>query len=476
MSAPEAPEHVDTVTLGAGGGAYPAAFALARAGRRVVMVDTKGVMSGNCLAEGCVPSKAVYEMAELRRRMAAVPVARALGSLGAPPDYAGVVAWKDEVQQNRYDQHAGELNELGALLQLVQGTGRLVDAHSVEVTTDGSPKTYYADQVIVATGADVLVPPIPGAELCVTSRDLFALHPRLRTLPRRLAVIGGGYIGLEVACMFHALGSEVTVIEALPELLAGMDPDFVSLVAAGIDPGITVRLSSAVTAVTKQAGGKLTVRFKDGAAEGGATEASINADLVLMAVGRRPVIPEGAAELGLPMVGHGLAVEASMQIPGYPHLYAPGDVNGRSMLFHSAVRQSLVAAHNILAGNRVVDRMDFDTVPATIFTAPEGSYVGLTRATAAERHVEIVEGAYALADDSRAQILGETYGEIRLFFETGSLRLVGGWVVGIDAAQLVGQIGEATAAGLSAYDLARFADQHPTAAEGIGKAARALVG
>jgi len=207
--------------------------------------------------------------------------------------------------------------------------------------------------------------------------------------------------------MLHALGSEVTVIEALPELLAGMDPDFVSLVAAGIDPAIDVLLSSAVTAVTRQAGGELTVRFK-----GGATEDSFDADLVLMAVGRRPVIPEGASGLGLSMDGHGLAVEPSMQIPGHPYLYASGDVNGRSMLFHSAVRQSLVAAHNILAGNRVVDRMDFDTVPATIFTAPEGSYVGLTRATAAERHVEIVEGAYALADDLRAQIVGETYGEI----------------------------------------------------------------
>jgi dihydrolipoamide dehydrogenase len=176
------------------------------------------------------------------------------------------------------------------------------------------------------------------------------------------------------------------------------------------------------------------------------------------------------------MAGHGLAVEASMQIPGYPHLYAPGDVNGRSMLFHSAVRQSLVAAHNILAGNHVVDRMDFDAVPATIFTSPQAAYVGITRALAAKRHVEVVEGAYALAHDARAQILGETYGEIRLFCNAESLRLLGGWVVGIDAAQLIGQIGEAVAAGLTAYDLARFADQHPTAAESIGKAARSIVG
>ncbi|MGC9220474.1 MAG: dihydrolipoyl dehydrogenase [Solirubrobacteraceae bacterium] len=469
MSTRDEVQHVDTITLGAGGGAYPAAFALASAGRDVVMVDTKGVMSGNCLAEGCVPSKAVYEMSQLRRRMAAAPVERAIGTLHAPVDYGGVVAWKDEVQEIRYRQHAAELDQAAEHLRLVQGTGRLLDAHTVEVSTDGVSEIFHADQIIIATGADVFVPPIPGAELCVTSTDLFALHPTVTALPKRLAVIGGGYIGLEAACMLQAFDSEVTVIQRTA-LLSGMDPDFVSLLAAGIDPSITVRLSSAVTAVTKQAGGGFTVHVRSGG-----TEDTVDADLVLMAVGRRPAIPEGAADLGLPMQGHGLAVEPSMQVPGHPHLYAPGDVNGRSMLFHSAVRQSLVAAHNILAGNHAVDRMDFDAVPTTIFTAPEGAYVGVTRASGAKRHQAVAEGAYVFKDDSRAQILGETYGEIRLFFDAESLRLIGGWVVGIDAAQLIGQIGEATAAGLTAYDLARFADQHPTAAEGIGKAARSLV-
>jgi len=140
---------------------------------------------------------------------------------------------------------------------------------------------------------------------------------------------------------------------------------------------------SEVTVIAKRPGGGFSVQVR-----AGGTEDTVDADLVLMAVGRRPVIPEGATELGLPMEGHGLAVEPSIQIPGHPHLYAPGDVNGRSMLFHSAVRQSLVAAHNILAGNQVVDRMDFDAVPATIFTAPEGAYVGLTRASAAKRHLD----------------------------------------------------------------------------------------
>ncbi|MGC8627074.1 MAG: dihydrolipoyl dehydrogenase [Acidimicrobiales bacterium] len=463
-------QQVDVVTIGAGGGAYPAAFALAKAGRRVVMVDTKGVMSGNCLAEGCVPSKSVYEMAELRRRMAAAPVERALGTLTGPLDYAGVVAWKDGVQVRRYRQHADELDAAKPNLRLVKGTGRLLDAHSVEVTTDGSSEIFQADQLIIATGADVLIPPIPGAELCVTSRDLFAVHPTVTALPKRLAVIGGGYIGLEVACMLHSLGSKVTVI-ARSRLLSRMDPDFVSLLAAGMDPAITVRLSSTVTGVTKQADGGFAVHLSNGG-----TEDVVEADLVLMAVGRRQVIPEGARELGLPMTGHALAVEPSVQVPGYPHIYAPGDVNGRSMLFHSAVRQSLVAAHNILAGNHPVDRMNFDAVPATIFTTPQAACVGVTRALAAKRNVEVVEGAFALAHDARAQILGETYGEIRLFCDAQSLRLLGAWVVGADAAQLIGQIGEAVAAGLTAYDLARFADQHPTVAESIGKAARSIVG
>ncbi|WP_163754140.1 dihydrolipoyl dehydrogenase [Mycobacterium botniense] len=465
------PEKVDTITLGAGGAAYPAAFALARAGQQVVMVDPKGVMSGNCLAEGCVPSKAVYEVAELYRRVTAAPMSRALGALTGPPDYAQVVAWKDQVQKDRYRQHDGELQAASANLRLVPGTGRLIDSHTVEVNTTGSAKRFQAAQIIIASGADVFVPPIPGAQLCVTSRDLFALEPTVTSLPARLAVIGGGYVGLEVACMLRALGSQVTVIEALPGLLAGMDPDFVTLLAAGIDPTISIQLSASVTAVTKGDGGGFTVHYRIGDAD-----STVDADLVLMAVGRRPVIPDGATELGLPRAGHGLAVDVSMQVPGYPHLYAPGDVNGRSMLFHSAVRQSLVAAHNILAGNRVVDRMDFDSVPATIFTAPQGAYVGLTRAKAAEQARQVVEAAYPMADDSRAQILGDTYGEIRLFCDAQSLRLVGGWVVGADAAQLIGQIGESVAAGLTAYDLARFADQHPTAAEGIGKAARTLVG
>jgi len=463
-------QSVDTITLGAGGGAYPAAFALARAGRQVVMVDAKGVMSGNCLAEGCVPSKAVFEMAELRRRLHLGPMAHALGPLGAPTDYRAVLAHKADVQRTRYRQHDEELAAAGDRLQLVHGTARLVDAHVVEVGTDAGLLQFRADHVIIATGSDVFVPPIPGAALCATSHDLFALDATVTSLPERLVVIGGGYIGLEVACMLQGLGSTVTVLEALDQLLAGMDPDFVTLLSGGLDPSVTVKLGAGVTAITRSGEGfEVHYRHDD-------VDHQLGADLVLMAVGRRPVIPAGAGSIGLALDGHALAVDPSLQVPSHRHIYAPGDVNGRSPLFHSAVRQSLVAAHNIMAGDEVVDRMDFASVPTTIFTAPEGAYVGLLRGGAAAQGIPTLEASYGLETDSRAQILAEPYGEIRLFFHAESLRVLGGWVVGIDAAQLVGQIGQAVAAGLSAYDLARFADQHPTAAEGISRAARSVTG
>jgi len=328
---------VDTVTLGAGGGAYPAAFALAASGQRVVMVDAKGVMSGNCLAEGCVPSKAVFEMAELRRRLRLGPMAHALGPLAAPTDYRAVLAHKADVQRTRYRQHDEELAAAGDRLQLVHGTARLVDAHVVEVVSDTGLERFRAEHVIIATGSDVFVPPIPGAELCATSHDLFALDATVTSLPERLVVIGGGYVGLEVACMLQGLGSTVTVLEALDQVLAGMDPDFVTLLSGGLDPSVTVKLGAGVTAITK-AGQGLEVHYRhDG------VDHQLGADLVLMAVGRRPVIPAGADSIGLALDGHALAVGPSLQVPSHRHIYAPGDVNGRSPLFHSAVRQSLVA-------------------------------------------------------------------------------------------------------------------------------------
>lgn len=459
-------QHVDVITLGAGGGAYPAAFRLARSGRRVVMVDPKGVMSGNCLAEGCVPSKAVREVAELHRTGQRFEQFGLTGEIGV--DFAKVMAHKDRVQRTRYTQHAAELEAIADRLTLVQGRARFQDAHTVIVESDRGEESWRAEHVIVASGADVFVPPVPGAELCITSHDLFSLKPSINTLPKRLTVIGGGYIGLETATFLRAFGVEVTVLEMMDQILPGMDPDFVSGLAPLLDPAIRCVTGARVEAIERAADDSLTVRYTLGE-----RHETLAADAVLMAAGRHSVVPEGADVVGL-QVEHGRIVADNALRTNLPQIYACGDVNGRVPLFHAAVGQSLVAARNILGGDIALDYFDFDAVPTTIFTLPAASYVGHTRAALKTLGIDAIEAAYAFAEDSRAQIFDETDGEIRLFFAPGSLRLLGGWVLGMDAGQLVGEIGLAVSKGLTARDLAAFCDQHPMSSEGISKAARQL--
>lgn len=457
---------IDVITLGAGGGAYPAAFRLARSGRRVVMVDPKGVMSGNCLAEGCVPSKAVREMAETYSKASHSSYLGIPGELTV--DLATVMAQKDRIQRARYAQHDAELGTLSENLGLLQGRARFVDTHTVMVESEHGEAQYRADHIIIATGADVFVPPLAGAEHCITSHDLFSLDPALTEIPDHLVVIGGGYIGLETASYFRAFGAEVTVIEMSEQLLPGMDPDFVAGLVDLLDPSIQCMTGTRVEAVERTDNGSLRVRYSRQQQEG-----SIAADTVLLAVGRHPVLPEGAAGIGL-QVEHGRVVVDEALRTNLPHIYACGDINGRVPLFHAAVGQSLVAAHNILGGDQPLDYFDFETVPTTIFTLPAAAYVGQIRSVLRERGISTIEAAYNFANDSRAQILGQTKGELRLFFEPGSLRLLGGWVLGLDAGHLVGEIGMAVFKSLTARDLAEFCNQHPMASEGIGKAAQQL--
>ncbi|MHB8252860.1 MAG: dihydrolipoyl dehydrogenase [Acidiferrobacter sp.] len=456
--------HYDVITIGAGGGAYPAAFRLARAGLRVLMTDPRGVMSGSCLAEGCVPSKVVREIAAHRKRQERFA---GYGVRGATHlDYAQIVVHKDAVQNTRYAQHDKELAAT-ALVTLKKGRARFVDAHTIALDTDQESERLSADHIIVASGDEIVMPPIPGSELCLTSHDLYARDPTLKRLPASMVVIGGGYIGLEVATTFAALGTSVTILQRDKQVLSGMDVAMVETLVPLIDPALRIVTAADVVRIESLPSGRAVHYRTNHMIE------RIEADVVLMAIGRKPVIPEGFAALGLPFGTKGITVNAAMQTEA-PHIYACGDVNGRVSLFHAAVRQSLIAAHNILNGDIPCDSMDFGAIPATVFTLPAASFVGLSQASGAALGVALIETAYNFREDSRAQIFGETAGGIHLFFEPGNLRLRGGWVVGIDAANLIGEIGQAVANGLTAHQLARFPDQHPMASEGIGQAARAL--
>jgi dihydrolipoamide dehydrogenase len=393
-------ERVDVLILGAGGAGYPAAFFLDRAGHSVLMADPVGNLGGDCLAEGCVPSKAVREAALVRGLSDKFG---GFGLQGIKPsvDWRAVLAHKDRVQQTRYRQHGAEI--AGSRVQFHSARGVVTGPDTVRLElTDGGVRELRFEHLLLATGSRPVRLPIPGAELALTSHDLFRLGADLPQ-PSHLIVIGGGYIGVETASMLQALGSTVTVLEYAPQLLCGFDRELAEFLHSSLAQRVRIELAAHVLGIARQ-GDACSVQYRQSG-----TEHTVQGDAVLMATGRVAVLPEGTGLLGIQLDQGHVVVDETL-CTANPRVWAPGDVNGRSMLFHSAVRQSLVAAHGIAAGGMAVDRMDFNAVPMTVFTEPELAHVGLTamQAEAALGADAIGVVRYDYAQDSRAQIYGET--------------------------------------------------------------------
>lgn len=469
-------EHAEVLILGAGGAGYPAAFRLDGAGRKVVMVDPVGNLGGECLAEGCVPSKAVREaaLAYARRQHGALRDLTRTFEPGGPASdpsalWQAVLRHKDHVQHLRYRQHTEEIAASG--VRLIQGRARILAGDSVEVLPENGPRTLFTfDDLILATGSRPARLPIPGAERALTSHDLFRLGADL-PFPARPIVIGGGYVGLESASMLEHLGSRPVVVEVTDQILPGFDPALAAFVARHLATRTEIALGVGVTAIEADGEG-VVVR---GRRSGDGAEVRFSGDVAILATGRESVLPEGADRLDIDIDRHGRPQVDALLATRRPGVWAPGDVNGRSMLFHSAVRQSLVVAHNVLAGGKGADRMDFASVPVTVFTDPEVASVGLTVDEARTAGLEVVTATYDDATDARAQIFGEAEGFIHLVFEAHSARLVGAQIAGLDSAQLIAPLALALTAGLGARALAESAFPHPMLSEGINKAARQIL-
>jgi len=368
----------DLIVIGAGPGGYEAAAHAGSLGKSVAVVE-KAELGGTCLNVGCIPAKTFLRSSRLFREYRE---AAALGIIvGAPSfDMPALVARKDKVVGTLKRGVSGLLRDTS--VEVLHGTGRLVGRNAVEV--DG--ERHEAANILIASGSRPAVPPIPGVdgERVLDSTSVFAL----KAVPERIAIIGGGYIGLEFASFFHEIGTEVTVYEALPRIATGCDGDIADeLLKILRRGGIEIHLSCLVLGIDGD-----TLHYQDVAG----AQHSDSATYILNATGRTPVVADlGLEEVGVDASTRGIRVDDQGRT-NVPNIWACGDVTGRHMLAHVAVREGIVAVNSMFGRP---DRMRYEAIPAVIYSHPEVAMVGKTeeelKAAAVEYRKAVVPMALA---------------------------------------------------------------------------------
>jgi dihydrolipoamide dehydrogenase len=443
--------HAQLLVLGSGVGGYTAAFRAADLGLDVVLVERYERLGGVCLNVGCIPSKALLHVAKV---IAEAQLAAEHGvTFGEPEiDVDALRGWKDGI----VGKLTGGLGQManGRKVRIVSGEGRFTGPNALTV----GDETITFDSAIVAAGSSAaMLPGLPDDPRVVDSTGALELPD----IPRRLLVIGGGIIGLEMAAVYDALGSKVTVVELLDSLLAGVDPDLVKPLRKRIEARYeAIHLGTKVEQVEAADDG-LTATFSNGNAEA--------FDRVLVAVGRRP----NGAGLGLETAG--VTVDDSGFVPvddqmrtNVAHIYAIGDIVGEPMLAHKSAHQGKVAAE-VIAGHNVV--FEPRGIPNVAYTEPEVAWTGLTETEAKERGIEVSKAVFPWSASGRALALDGSTGMTKLLFDPETRRLLGAGAVGPSAGDLIAEPTFALEMGADAEDIGLTIHPHPTLSETIAFAA-----
>ncbi|MGH7764724.1 MAG: dihydrolipoyl dehydrogenase, partial [Candidatus Dormibacteraceae bacterium] len=447
----------DIVVIGGGPGGYVAALRAAQLGASTAVVE-KDRLGGTCLVRGCIPTKALLQSSELY----------SLAKDGAP---FGVVA--DNLS---FDWVAAQKRKSAVVDQLVKGVEGLLKAGGVtSVKGDArlagkglvevSGEQLQAKNIIIATGSAIARIPLKGAELTVDSDQIL----ELREVPRRLAVIGGGVVGMEFAAMFAALGSKVTVLEMLPQVLPMVDADLVAVYAKHLASlGGEIHTDSKVAEVAKH-NGKLLVRFSTGG-EGGA----VDADQVLLAVGRVPYTQGLDAEKAGVKLDRGRVVIDPQLRTTAEGIWAVGDVIGGIMLAHVASYEGVCAVENIVGGASRTP--DYHAAPNCVYTDPEIAHVGLGEKEAKEKGIAVKIGRFPFAAAGRALTLGQSEGFVKVVADATSGKLLGAHIIGPRATDLIAEATLAVQNGLTLEQIDLTMHAHPTLPEALMEAALAAQG
>ncbi|MDC9596680.1 dihydrolipoyl dehydrogenase [Xenorhabdus anantnagensis] len=452
------------VVLGAGPAGYSAAFRCADLGLDTVLVERYSTLGGVCLNVGCIPSKALLHVAKV------IEEAKALAQhgivFGEPQtDIDKIRLWKEKV----ISQLTGGLGGMakGRKVNVVNGVGKFTGANTLVVEGENGATTINFDNAIIAAGSrPIQLPFIPHNDPRVwDSTDAL----ELKTVPGRLLVMGGGIIGLEMGTVYHALGSQIDVVEMFDQVIPAADKDIVKVFTKRVSKKFNLMLETKVTAVeAKEDGIYVTMEGKKAPAE------PQRYDAVLVAIGR---VPNGklldAGKAGVEVDERGFIHVDKQMRTNVPHIFAIGDIVGQPMLAHKGVHEGHVAAE-VISGKK--HYFDPKVIPSIAYTEPEVAWVGLTEKEAKEKGISYETATFPWAASGRAIASDCSDGMTKLIFDKESNRIIGGAIVGTNGGELLGEIGLAIEMGCDAEDIALTIHAHPTLYESIGMAAEIYEG
>jgi dihydrolipoamide dehydrogenase len=462
----------DMLVLGAGPGGYSAAFRAADLGMKTVVVERYPTLGGVCLNVGCIPSKALLHVAAVvdeTKHLADHGIA-----FGAPQiDLAALRGWKDKVVGKLTGGLAGMAK--ARKVEVVRGVGQFLDAHHVEVeltegpgqAKTGAKKVVKFAQAIIAAGSQVVrLPFIPDDPRVLDSTGAL----ELKEVPKRMLVIGGGIIGLEMGTVYSTLGARLDVVEMLDGLMPGADRDLVRVWEKMNKHRFDRIMVSTRTTAVEARPDALWVTFEGP----NAPKEPQPYDAVLMSVGRAPNGRKIAADkAGVAVTDRGFIPVDSQMRTNVAHIFAIGDVVGQPMLAHKAVHEGHVAAEAAAGHKR---HFDARVVPSVAYTDPEIAWVGLTEDEAKAKGIKVEKGLFPWAASGRAIANGRDEGHTKLLFDAATHRLLGGGIVGTHAGDLIGEIALAVEMGADMVDIAHTIHPHPTLGESIGLAAEVAEG
>ena len=454
----------DVVVIGGGPGGYVAAIRLSQLGKKVILIE-KEKMGGTCLQVGCIPSKALIRVGKLLEEIENCSKLGIEISGDINVNLPKLLEWKENTTKLLTKGVEGlcKANQV----QILKGQAKFSGSHSVIVKNDGKEETIEFDHCIIATGSIPFEIPgfsFDGKKILNSSHAL-----SLKEIPNQLAVIGGGYIGLELGSFYAKLGTQVTVIEMMPQLLPGFDLDAVKVIERKLRKDKVEILLETKAINYKEQNGKVKLKVDR---KGESIE--IETDFILVTVGRKPYCKDLEIEkAGLKTNEKGfIPVNQSLQTH-VSHIYAIGDIAKDPMLAHKASKEGEVAAEHICGKESTFDSQ---AIPAVVFTDPEMASVGLIEREAKDQGMEILIGKFPMSASSKAMIAGHTEGFVKIIADKNSRTILGVLIVGYEAGTMISEAAILVEMGATLDDLALTIHPHPTLPESVMEAAKAALG